>query len=414
MIVGFSGMFFARLIQAAVSRSRERLADASAVQFTRNPDGLAGALKKIGGLAAGSRIHSPYAAQASHMFFGQGVASFFATHPPLKERVRWLDPNFNGNFPAVSLLALQKQQSCLLGIAEPQPKPAKPPRTAAGSALPGMSSGVLIAAIGTQSQQGIEAARQRIDSIPDTIKAQSRDPYGAQMLVCGLLLDCSETIRNKQLELVRAKADPAMFQRLETSLEQLRSLAPEMRLPVLHMAISALRFLSKQQYEVFREIVKELVDADEQVDLFEYSLQRVLACQMDPVFSENFKKHPINYYGLRGLENETSVMLSALARCGQATEADAAEAFRLAVAQITPSKTGLLFLDAARCSWAALDAALDRINEGSFFVKKQVLNAALACLMYDKEITVSEAELFRAIAGTLDCPVPPWVTPSRK
>ncbi len=103
IIIGFAGVFFGRLIQAAVSRQREGLADASSVQFTRNPAGLAGALKKIGGLEQGSKLKSPRAEEASHLFFANGVGeSFFgllATHPPLIERIRALDPSFDGKFP---------------------------------------------------------------------------------------------------------------------------------------------------------------------------------------------------------------------------------------------------------------------------------------------------------------------------
>jgi len=100
------GLFFGHLIKSAVARQREFLADAAAVQFTRNPMGLANALKKIGGVAHGSRIRSPLAEEASHMFFGNGLRGawfgIFATHPSLKKRIKLLDPNFDGPFPQVT------------------------------------------------------------------------------------------------------------------------------------------------------------------------------------------------------------------------------------------------------------------------------------------------------------------------
>src|SRR5207248_1582459 len=102
-IIGFLGVFFGSMIKSAVSKQREFLADASAVQFTRNPDGIGGALKKIGGLAQGSRLVAPRAAQASHLYFSDGVGfslvDIFATHPPLAERIRQIDPNWDGTFP---------------------------------------------------------------------------------------------------------------------------------------------------------------------------------------------------------------------------------------------------------------------------------------------------------------------------
>ncbi len=108
-VIGYVGVFFGNVIKAAVSRQREFLADASAVQFTRNPDGIAGALKKIGALAEGSRIEDAHAEEASHMFFGEAVAGLnelfglLATHPPLVERIRRIDPSFTGDFSQVRL-----------------------------------------------------------------------------------------------------------------------------------------------------------------------------------------------------------------------------------------------------------------------------------------------------------------------
>src|SRR5690554_370205 len=108
VVVGYGGRLIGRVIKSAISRQREFLADASAVQFTRNPDGLAGALKKIGGWPAGSQIDSVNAEQISHMFFGNGVeksywfSSLFSTHPSLQDRVRRIDPYFSGAFPVVN------------------------------------------------------------------------------------------------------------------------------------------------------------------------------------------------------------------------------------------------------------------------------------------------------------------------
>ena len=100
IVIGAIGVFFGRLIQAALSRQREFLADASAVQFTRNPAGLSGALQKIGGV--GSQVASAHAGEASHMFFGNGMGKSFlgilATHPPLTERIRAIDPSWDGKF----------------------------------------------------------------------------------------------------------------------------------------------------------------------------------------------------------------------------------------------------------------------------------------------------------------------------
>ena len=95
MVLGYIGLLAGRILQAAVSRQRERLADASGVQFTRNPQGLKGALVKIAALPEGSALVAADAEQAAHMFFAEGLSRVFATHPPILERIRELDPHFN-------------------------------------------------------------------------------------------------------------------------------------------------------------------------------------------------------------------------------------------------------------------------------------------------------------------------------
>ncbi|VGO21602.1 M48 family metallopeptidase [Pontiella sulfatireligans] len=430
MVVGYAGVFFCKLIKASISRSRERLADASAVQFTRNAAGLADALKKIGGLSGGSRIDSPLAEQASHMFFGNALkGSMFSTHPPLAERVQWLEPTFGGQFERVTQEDLRRQ----LARFEGAPLEAKKDKTdfvdlftdpgkvvvaaavldaAATPAARPNNPEALIASIGAPMEHHAEAAQRLIASIPEKVKEHARDPYGARMLIYFLLLDSDEAVQSKQMAIVEAQAEPEVFQALEKALPKLGSIQPEMRLPIVDLSIPALRFLSKSQYAAFRVVVKALIDADEQTDIFEYALQRVLVHHLDPVFSGSIKPKTANYYAIRGLEKETSVVLSVLARKGHPDDIGAAMAFHAAVEKIADKKAVFQLLEEEHCTWENLDAALDKLNEGSFKVKKWVLGAALACLMYDREITVGETELFRAIADTLGCPVPPWVVPA--
>ncbi len=432
MVVGFTGYFFCKLIKASISRSRERLADASAVQFTRNPHGLAGALKKIGGLAEGSRIHAPQAEQASHMFFGNGLGStLFNTHPPLAERVKWLEPDFNGKFERVTPEALHEQLSRLEGAptlkkeekktdfvdlftrpgkmaiaavvldtaTQPQTTPATPE--------------ALIDSIGTPMEHHGDTARALIESIPDKVKEYARDPYGARMLIYYLLLDERVEIRDKQIALIKEKSEPAVVEVLEKALLEPVHITSEMRLPIVDLSIPALRFLSAGQYNAYRDIVQGLIDADERVDIFEYALQRVLLHHLDPLFDQNPKPRVTNYYALRGLEKETAVALSVLARHGNEDPQEQAAAFSAAAGMLAAQQVNLELVPEGECTWDNLDAALDKLNGGSFKLKKWVLGALLECLMHDREITVEEVELFRAIADTLGCPVPPWVAPAR-
>lgn len=423
--IGSCGMLFGKLIKSAISRSRERLADASAVQFTRNPAGLASALKKVGGLSEGSRLRSPNAAQASHMFFGNGMRyATFSTHPPLAERVRWLEPTFDGTFPAVTHEDLRKQLARFEGA--PLKKEEKKPNlvdlftdpsklavtaTMINATARPVSPHALLESIGKPMEHHADAARALIVSIPEPVKAYARDPYGARMLVYFLLLDSDDVIRDKQMALIKQQADPEVSRILEKALLEIGRIAPEMRLPIIDLSIPALRFLSPGQYVDFRAIVNALIDADERVDVFEYALQRVLMHHLDPKFSGKVDRRPANYYSIRGLVHETSLLLSVLSRKGHANDPDASAAFLAAVKTINDPKTEFQFLNEEHCTWTLLDEALDKLNEGSAQLKKLVLAAALACLMHDREITVEEVELFRAIADTLGCPVPPWVIP---
>jgi hypothetical protein len=364
------------------------------------------------------------------MFFGNGLGrSMFNTHPPLAERVKWLEPQFNGTFERVTREDLRAQ----LMRFEDAPKEMEQGRKADFTDLftqPGkvaVTAAVLDAAtrpqfkpnnpealinsVGAPMEQHADAARKLIDSIPEKVKEYARDPYGARMLIYFLLLDSSDDIRDRQMDYIKEKAEPAVHETLIKALPNIGAIKPEMRLPTVDLAIPALRFLSTGQYTAFRDIVQALIDADEQVDLFEYALQRVLVHHLDPLFSGTRKPRPANYYAIRGLEQETSIVLSILARKGSDDPQEQLAAFDAAVSKITAPKADFRFLEEGACNWENLDAALDKINEGSFKVKKWVLGGALACLMHDREITIAEVELFRAIADTLGCPVPPWVAP---
>ena len=207
-VLGYIGVFFGNLIKAAVSRQREFLADASAVQFTRNPDGIAGALKKIGALAEGSRVRDPEAQEASHLFFGDAVGhllGMFATHPPLVERIRRIDPSFEGDFSKVRV-----------GIADgPRPEAGPPttlrPPVRPGRGVVGFSPAQMVSRIGTVEPQQLAYASAVLSSLPDSLKALAYEPFGARAIVFALLVDNeSEAVQATQLERLAAYAEPAL------------------------------------------------------------------------------------------------------------------------------------------------------------------------------------------------------------
>ena len=207
-------LFFGNLIKSAVSRQREFLADASAVQFTRNPEGIAGALKKIGGFGDGSLIESPSANEVSHMFFGQAVSFFmgglFATHPPLSERIQRLDQHCQGSamtpVPGNSSVANQLDGgvSALQGSTGATPAPGY--QVSATQLNDSMQ-----AHMGEPQLAHRQYAQELLVSLSPSIQQAAHEPYGARALVYGLLLDKKPQVRHRQLQHLAAQADSVVF-----------------------------------------------------------------------------------------------------------------------------------------------------------------------------------------------------------
>lgn len=426
-VVGAFGLGLSKLIQSLISCQREILADASAVQFTRNPGGLAGALKKIGGLEGGSTMISSHASQISHMCFGNSLHSsrWFSTHPPLTQRIQWLDPSFRGNFKPVTLNELQK----MVVQFEDAPSVKVEPTTLKNKAAvltavamegpfvraqkqPHQTAEEVMASIGRPTQKNVDHARQLIASIPVSIQTAARDGISAQALVYLLLLDDPGKTRDWQRSLLNHQAAPETYACFLALLPFRDRISDEMRLPLIDLCMPSLRLLSPHNYAAFRSLSMRLVVADDQVDVFEYALLHLLLRNLDQLFSDKKRRPVVQYYEVSGLAKEISCVLSALARRGHADPVQARQAFHTAAKKIVSARATFVFLSEENCTWPELDKALDRLNTGSLPVKKWLLAAALVCLMHDGQMTVEEVELFRAIASTLDCPVPPWVTPS--
>ncbi len=403
-ILGSIGMFFGKLIKSALSRQREFLADASAVQFTRNPAGLAGALKKIGGLALGSRIVSPRVSEASHMYFCNGISesltSLMATHPPLLERILLLDPHFDGIFPLVKVPAVE------------EPPARRPLRRVPLEGVPKVVSGAMAVAIletiGAPMKEHAEMARELLSELPEPVRMSTREPLGACALIYVLLLDPKEEVRARQIGLLREFARPGILAEAETIAGYLPSIAPRLRLPLVDMSFPALRQLSREQYKLFKKNVKRLIEEDHKVSLFECVLGRILIRRLDSHFFGP-RKRPAQIYGLRGVAPECSIVLSLLARTGHRDEEEAARAFMHGRKMLGEPRVDIDLLPAEKCSVEEFDGSLDKLAVASPLIKRKLLAACLECLTFDKTIRIEEAELFRAIGEALGVPIPPWL-----
>jgi Zn-dependent protease with chaperone function len=437
IIIGWVGVLFGRLIQAAVSRQREFLADASAVQFTRNPSGLAGALKKIGGIAGGSELQSDRAEEASHLFFANGLKSRlfgFTTHPPLIERIRALDPSFDGNFPSVVLpdTSVETSPPPLPGVSplvEPHPppppsrsQPPPPPRptvkppplpTVRPPPLPGAPATVaqqsIIADIGQPRTEHLQYAANLQQTVPASIQTAAHDPLGAHALVCAFLLSDDAAVREKQLEKLGRATSAAVRQETILIWPDVQDIPPHLRIPLVDLALPALRRLSPAQFEQFRGAVNALIASDNETDLFEFMLQKIVMRHLDTRFYP--ERRPVTqFYDLRPLARDAGILLSATAYAGADDATQAQAAFTKGAESLGRiARAEIPWLPPSECDLTHLDAALDRFAQSVPQIKKNVLTACAETVAFDATIQAREAELLRAIADALDCPIPPFL-----
>ncbi len=410
LLVGYVGLFFGRMIKAAVSRSREVLADASAVQFTRQTSGLAGALKKIAGLHDGSRLgERAEAEEVSHMLFGDGtgLSGLFATHPPVLQRIQALEPSFK----AESLERLRAQwlaappsgleEDVQLGLAG-STRTALPQASVQLSVSPPM----VASQVADPREDDYRRADAIVASMPAELRALAgrRDAAGALLL--GLLLDADPDVADRQRsEIVARLGVQAAAEARRLRDEHLRSLHPALRMPLAALAFPAMRLRPRPELATFLDTVHAIVHADGRVSLFEYCLGRLREVQLrvalDPGRYARFGRRKPG-----GVRREFATLLAVVAQAGHPGDPDGARRAYLAGMQrvlprdhlpYAPPADGVLALDEV---WGALDA-LDPL------AKQVAVEAITDAVSHDGRVSVAEAELLRTICGVLHCPLPP-------
>ncbi|MCE3253524.1 MAG: peptidase [Cellvibrio sp.] len=404
LVVGYSGIFFGNLIKAAVSRQREFLADASAVQFTRNPEGITGALKKIGGGSYGSQLQNEHAAEFSHMYFGQGVKSFFnlmATHPPLEERIKRIQPNWDGEFIQATYIRSKTSvdESMAMGFSGGTIVPQY------AIATDMIDIDATLNQIAQPTPEQVIYARDRIADIPALLKEAAQTPFSARGLVFGLLLDSQQELRNQQLILLNNHLTPADLDDLTHIIICAADINANLRLPLIELCLSALKQLSPDQQQEFIACTHALISADQKVSLMEWAIYRIVL--HNSLINNKFMRNR----ELRDLQAECQLLLSLLAYAGARSEQDAYAAF--AQAQTILNFSNFTLLPRSSITLADADRALEKLNLIKPLQKPQLLKALSQCILHDGQVTIAEAELFRAIADSLDCPIPPLVARKR-
>ncbi len=403
VIIGYIGMLFGRMIQSAISRQREFLADAAAVQYTRNPDGIAGALNKIGKTKKGGKINDGHAMEMSHLFFASSFHSafdrLFATHPPLQDRIKAISPEFGQRDDRSSRKIREKFQKEHVAGTEP----GKPEGRGVGGHA-ALTPEVILAAIGTMGGENLSRAGKLLNEIPVSLREAAHEPLGAEALIYGLLITSSKSRNEDELnERLDDKTSDAVAEETDRLVKELDSADRSWFLPLAELALPALRNMSKAQYKVFREIVEKVILDGDPENLFGFALEKMVTHQLDTTFSD-VKKPEVRHHHLKTLGKELSVLLSALAH---ASDKDTEAAWNSGIEPVEKFiSDDVKLLSKADCGLNELNSALDELAASANPVKKYIVSAMIHCITADQKISTEEMELLRAVSETLDTPIP--------
>jgi len=406
MVLGYIGVFFGRLLQAAVSRNRERLADASAVQFTRDPAGLTGALLKIAGTTGGSHLVAPEAEQIAHMLFAPGFRRAFATHPSLEERLKELNPNFRpAELPALAAAAAKDAQRMQqLAAAPVETGPATTTATATPSPHAALvSSAASIAAqAGTIADEQMRYAERARAVIPEGLRDFVDSADHARTLVLAVLTSKVPEVEAAQRRVLEDAYGAGLAAQVVAQRGLADSLAPALRLPAVQQLFPALRRLSLAERQKLRDVVGQLALADSRIDVFECCLTLLLAASLYDEL-EGGAQH-----GSASLLQETDavhVLFCVLAAQGTPDASQAATAFEAGISVVLPENRPV-FRDIP--DWpTALRDALARLVHLRPFAKKVLIEGMVRCIAHDRTLSVAEGELLRTVCAVLHCPLPP-------
>ncbi|MGE5712465.1 MAG: M48 family metallopeptidase [Betaproteobacteria bacterium] len=431
-VLGYIGVFFGRLIKAGVSRQREFLADASAVQFTRNPDGIGGALRKIAGLGEqsglGSRIDHPQAESLSHLFLGAARPSFvrgiFATHPPLDERLQRIYGRAVGAMPAPEN-AVALALGGLAPVQEPtrsspiQYVPSASLAAAAQSAeaLPdraspvaGLMAGGAAAAASVATEIGtVRPPRNRDFELDDaqrallaTLRQTASDGTRAQLLVLALFVDTARELHLQQRALITEAYGSDAAQITDGYREQVQRLPPGASQPLVDVAMPALRKLPPDARALLLRTAHLIIAADGRLTVREFLLFTILKRRLGPAAAQAV---PVRHASLAPLAREAGLVLSLVAAVRLPERAQLA----FNAGAVTVRETELPFVPSAAVRLDDVTAALDQLNQLAPLAKPQLIKAATAVAFVEDHTNWKAATALRMICAALDAPLPPQV-----
>lgn len=386
LVIGASGTFFGGLIKAAVSRQREFLADASAVQYTRNPAGISGALKRIGSDTGTPYLDNPAATQISHALFSEGVKhkfnALFATHPPLETRIRALEPDWNGTFN----LPLVSRQS---------------------DASPLMAAGFAVKRAGSADDADIKEAREVLHAIGAEHLDAIKEPLGATAVICMLMLKQDLEGQQEVDQIVRSRmgtSSPALTAEIIRLSKTQATILPAHRAAMVNLCLGTLRQLTVMQYQQIRAVWAEMLEGDPQPDLHSWLIFQLTSSHLDRQLGFETNTPARQETVLRRSQGELNIFLSVLTYSGGMNGVDADLAFKAASNAL--KQDSLALIPANQLTLSGFQQAANQLKSLRYADKKQLLHAMLLCVYHDKTITVAENELLRTTAEILGCPLP--------
>ena len=404
-VLGWLGVFLARLIKAAVSRQREFLADASAVQFTRQTDGIANALKKIGGYQQHSYIQSTDPEEVSHMLFAGGTArltTLFATHPPLAERIRALDPSFvEGDYPQVATNHVSDEN-------------AHDQVSAFAGARPEFSGhesvkieGDIVASVGQPTPAHVGYAARLRQAIPEILYDAAHSPSGAYLLTLALIIDAPYA--DRQINIIEGQLGESRAALVRQYYNELQKIGANFRLPLLEIAFPELKQRPAPKLEYLLDLIRRLVEIDGHIDLREFCYYRILVRHLEQAIDPAAQQKG-NRVSKSAARQAAVDIIRIVADQGHENPADRDAAFKAGVSKfgewaatdLEPVPTGQTV--------EKLSEALDILEQINSAGRQSMLQAVTATIVHDRQVTPTEAELLRAVCASLDCPLPPLLS----
>ncbi|BAT53274.1 peptidase M48, Ste24p [Nostoc sp. NIES-3756] len=403
MLIGWIGLICGRIIKAAVSRQREFLADACAVQFTRNPDGIASVFEKLQRLD--SRLISPRAEASSHMFFGNPLNPSFweamlSTHPPLSERIHRVRGLNTRNLAAPpSVRRSSTSDSLAMGFA---------------GANPTITPEQVVNQVGSVAPEHFAHAQALLSQLPESLRLGVREQHSAMAIALALGLEIENAqVQERQLAWLREVQPSEIVEQTLSFKNEISPLDPSLRLPLIDLVVPALRKFSPKECHRLCKCIQGLIVATGSFSLWHFILQLVLWHRLQPLIDPT-ATIKVEFTSIEEIWSDSITVLSAIARVGQSKPDDIAYAFRSGVFRLPGAGKQEKADTLVTCNFSEVKKSIERLRLASPKLKQAIVDACAHTVLLDNQVTNSEADLLRAIAMTLDCPIPPFLDSQRR